>query len=52
MQMLCFKIKCDKNISEKMCIRFVYTYELPGYGQKFHPDEKHIYPTANQVCPK
>ena len=33
----------------KACIRFVYTFELPGFDQEFHPDEKHIYPTAVQT---
>ena len=32
-----------------VCIRFVYTFELPDFGQQFWPDEKHIWPTANQV---
>ena len=31
------------------CIRFVYTFELPDFGQRFWPDKKHIWPTANQV---
>ena len=36
------------------CIRFVYTFELPGFlpghdKRGFHPDEKHYYPTALQV---
>jgi len=31
------------------CIRFVYTFELPDFGQAFWPAEKHIWPTANQV---
>jgi len=26
--------------------RFVYTFELPGYGQAFWPDEKHIWDTV------
>ena len=32
-----------------VCIRFVYTFELPDFGHQFWPDEKHIWPTANQV---
>merc|ERR1719369_1861114 len=32
-----------------VCMRFAYTFELPGFGEDFWPNEKYIWPTVRQV---